>query len=374
MLKNYNQRRFVKLEHAEGIEPKRENIIQMASCGVGAVAAAVAGSAVLGAGMSYMSSKSAADAQKDAANKAKKAQKEANDLNYKQFKEGRGSEGSAVLPLYLKTPEGGMFEEKMGKDIMAAYEEGGNLKMGDFGGTVAGLQPAQFGAQKTVSDIFGGGITQKMLANTAPERQARTAAASTTSMEALNKTLANINATQAGRGYSGDSYASRLLQLQAQQATGQAQAQAQAQNLKEIGDIRNYGDVTLPMQNLQQPMAMARQAGQFQMLPSDLYYQMLSQRMQPLNMIKIGSGTFQYQPLPTPPPDYSNAQMWSSLGQAGGGLMGAAASYFGAAKAPVSGAGGTPGAVPVANYGSTLSYQNAAPSPAAWSTPMPSIP
>jgi len=263
---------------------------------------------------------------------AHKEQERTNDLNYQQFLEGRGSKGSAVLPLYLKTEEGKPFEEKMGKDIMAAYEEGGNLKMGDFGSTVAGLQPAQARAQQTVNDIFGGGITQKLLSNTAPERQARTAAASTSSMEALNKTLANINATQAGRGYSGDSYASRLLQLQAQQATGQAQAQAQAQNLKEIGDIRNYGDVTLPMQNLQQPMAMARQAGNFQMLPSDLYYQMLSQRMQPLNMVKLGTGTFQYQPLPTPPPDYSKAQMWSSIGQAGGGLMGALGS-MGAAGA-----------------------------------------
>lgn len=337
------------------------------------VAVAIGGAALIGGG-TYMAGRSAADAQKDAASSAKKAQKEANDLNYKQFQEGRGSKGSAVLPLYLKTPDGGMFEEKMGKDIMAAYEEGGNIKMGDFGSTVAGLQPAQTRAQQTVNDIFGGGITQKLLSNTAPERQARTAAASTSSMEALNRTLANINATQAGRGYSGDSYASRLLQLQAQQATGQAQAQAQAQNLKEIGDIRNYGDVTLPMQNLQQPMAMARQAGQFQMLPSDLYYQMLGQRMQPLNMVKLNAGTFQYQPLPTAPPDYSQAQMWSSLGQFGGSALGSIMGAGMRGAAPAGGAGGTPGAVPVSNYGSTLSYQNAGPSPVAFSTPMPSIP
>jgi len=77
------------------------------------VAAAIIGSAVVGAGASAMAGRAQSKATKKAAETNKAAMDEANRLNYERFLESRGAYGTAVLPMYMR--EG----EYSSQDIMA---------------------------------------------------------------------------------------------------------------------------------------------------------------------------------------------------------------------------------------------------------------
>ncbi len=255
------------------------------------------------AGATAYAGYSASQSQKYAANKAAQSQSDANKLNYQMFQESHGSNGSAVLPTYLTDANGQPFEgNQLGKDLVGAYNQTA-LPLSTFQGAAAKTAQAQEGASGLTNDIFSGGITNKMLHNAAPVQEARLATAKSSSLDALQKTLDQIDSQQASRGYVGDSYGNRLLKFQGANAAGNAVGAASQQNLQQNADIRNYGDITLPMQNMQLPYQMARQNGQTAMLPGDMYLENLGQRMQPFNAVKIGyTGPFQYQPLPTAGP------------------------------------------------------------------------
>lgn len=294
------------------------------------VATAVVGGAVIGAGASMWSGHEAAKAQKDATNAAAAEQQKTNDQNYKMFQESRGSNGSAVLPLYLKGSNGGLFEGQLGNDLVDAYGQS-SMPLSTFRTATGQLKPGQTGAVNLTNDIFNGGVTNRLLDNAAPVQQQRLVNAQNSSLDALHKTLNEIDAQQASRGYVGDSYGTRLLKFQAGKAAGDAIGAARVQNLQDTADIKNYGDVTLPMQNITLPFLMAQQYGNAQFLPNDLWLNSLSQRMQPFNFLKIGyTGPFQYQPLPTPGPGAfsGTANMIGAVGGFGSQMGGAALNYF----------------------------------------------
>jgi hypothetical protein len=284
-----------------------------------AVAIAMGGSALVGAGATMYSSSQSAKAQNAAADKAAQSQKDANATNLQMYEESRGSTGSAVLPTYLTNGPngtGGLFEASLGNDLVSAYN-GSNVPLSTFQGTAATYAPAMAKAGQFTNDIFSGGITSKLLSEAQPVQQARSSSA----MDALNKTLASIDAAQAGKGFSGDSYGNRMLQFQGRQAQGNANVA----NLAENQQIQNYGNVTLPSQNLNLPSTMANQAGEFAFMPQNQYLQSMQSRMQPLGFLKIGSGNPPTsQPLPT---------------AGAGAYMGGANGVAGAAGALSTGAG-----------------------------------
>jgi hypothetical protein len=303
----------------------------------GLITAGVVGAA--GAAASAYGASASADAQQQAAQTAANSQNQANKLNYQMYEEAHGSTGHAVLPIYM-----GNFEQNLGTDLTNAYQQS-SVPLTTFQAATGKLAPAEQGAIDTTNGIFNGGITRTMLANNAPVQAQRLVQANnqvnlarSSSLDALHKTLNSIDAQQAARGYVGDSYANRLLQFQAGKTGGDAVASAmsnvdaaQLQNTQDVANIKNYGNVTLPLQNLNTPYTQAQQSGQFAFLPQDEWLQSISQRMQPLNMLKIGyTGPFQYQPLPTPGPGaYSGtANVLSSLGGTMTGNSGAALNYY----------------------------------------------
>ena len=291
------------------------------------IAVAIGGAALLGAGASIASSSMQADATQSAADTAAASQMNANQLNYKQFQESRGSNGSAVMPLYLKNPDGSLFEKSMGNDLVSGYNNSA-VPLSSFQKATDSLQPAMARATRTTNDIFNGGITKSLLDNTAPVRAQRTSLARSTSLDALNKTLADINATQAGHGFGGDSYASRMAGFGAQKAAGDAIGSASLQNKQDVADMTNYGDISLPIQNLQTPGAVGTEANNFAFMPQANWLNSLNQRMQPLSMVRIGTGQpFQYQPLPTAGP---GAYMGGANGVSGavGSLSNGVSSYM----------------------------------------------
>ena len=259
-----------------------------------AVAAAIGVSAAAGIAGSIIGG----NAQADAANAAAKSQMNANQTNYKEYEESRGSQGSAVLPMYLQNPGGGTFEGQLGKDLVGAY---GNtaVPLSNFENATAPLAPAQQAAGQFTNDIFNGGITSKLQAEAAPGQALRLSTARQSALEGLNKSLAAIDAAQAGKGFSGDSYGNRLLRFQANQTAGNQMGAAAGANAAETQQIQNFGNATLPSQNLTLPYSMATQAGNFSFLPQANYLQSMNERMAPLGFLKMGPGNPPpVQPLP----------------------------------------------------------------------------
>jgi hypothetical protein len=244
------------------------------------------------------------------------------------FQESRGSTGSAVMPLYLKGADGGLFEGELGNDLVGAYNRSA-MPLSSFQSAVGRTALAQEGATSLTNDIFDGGVTRRMERNAAPVQAARLATARSSSLDALHKTLDAIDSQQASRGLVGDSYGRRLLRFQAGRAAGDATGAATLQNLQQTADIRNYGDITMPMQNINLPFQMAKQNGDLAFMPSDQWLQSIGQRMQPFNMLKLGyTGPFQYQPLPTGGPNSGVANAMGVVSGAGGQIAGAAMNYY----------------------------------------------
>lgn len=248
-----------------------------------------------------------AGAQANSAESAAMSQKFTNKQNYKMFQESRGSTGSAVLPLYLKSSDGTSFESKIGTDLISDYNDAA-VPLSDFQAPMTKYAADQTSADAFAGDIFNGGITRKLLDEAKPVQEARLASARSDSMDALNKTLASIDAAQAGKGFTGDSYGNRMLQFQGRKAAGESISAASLQNLGENQQIKNYGDVSLPLQNLMLPNQMTRNAEDMVYLPQNNWLNSLKARLDPFNFLRIGAAQpFQYQPLPTAPPIPSTA-------------------------------------------------------------------
>jgi hypothetical protein len=319
----YSNRGRVQIINDDGVMA-RHRLFECPRCEVEgwAGALAIAGTvAAVGAGATVYSADQSANAQKSAANAAANSQNSANQLNYQMYQQSRGSTGSAIFPTYL-TNNGSLFEPQLGSDLVNAYE-GSKVPLSTFQNATSQLAPAEQGANTLTNGLFNGGVTSQMLKTQAPVNAQNLATAKNSSMDALSQTLNAIDSNQASRGYVGDSYANRLLSFQANQTAGNAVGAAQQQNLQTNADITNYGNVTLPLQNMQLPYTMAQTNSQEAFMPQDQWLQSIGQSMEPLNMLKIGvTGPFQYQPLPTPGPGaYSGAaNALSSLGGEANGI------------------------------------------------------
>jgi hypothetical protein len=281
-----------------------------------------AGAAAIGIGVagSVAGAEISANGQESAAKTTADATKNANTTNYNMFQQGRGSTGSAVLPLYLKNKDGSLFEGSLGNDLVSAYNQT-NTPLSTFQSSVNKTAGAQQGAVDLTNNIFNGGVTKEMQANDAPVQAARIASAKSSSLDALHRTLDQIDASQASRGYVGDSYGNRLLSFQAGKSQGDAVGAANLQNLQDTADIKNYGDITLPMQNITLPYNMGQQSANYSFLPNAEYLSSVGQRMQPFDFLKLNAGTFQTQPLPTAPPSGLGAGITSAAGSAGSAAL-----------------------------------------------------
>ncbi len=254
-----------------------------------------------------------ANAQNAATKGARKSQKEANALTRELYDESRGSTGHALFPTYT-----GDFEKNLSLDLMKGYEDSA-APLASFETSTRKLAGAETGAEQFTNDIFSGGITKRLLEEAQPVQAARLSSARQSSMDALNKTLAAIDAAQAGKGFTGDSFGNRMLRFAGTRSAGDAVSAAKLANLGEVQQIENYGDVTLPMQNLNLPYNMAQQAGQFSFMPQSNWLSTLKQRLDPLSYMKIGvSQPYQVTPLPTGVNSNPAASALAGVSAAGG--------------------------------------------------------
>lgn len=263
----------------------------------------------------------------DASHKNEKNVANTNRLNKQQFNQARGSLGNATLPLYLKTAEGTPWErDVLGQDLMDIYDAtsalGPQAEMDKYAAEGEKTRAMKDASDEAAAGIFNGDTTRKLLENQAPVGAARVQMTKQAAMDALEATLADISATQAKQGFSGDGLSRRMLELKARRDANTQGAGAELENQMEQRSIRDMG-VQLPLQNLDLPYAMARRNIDQLHLPEDAYLDQVGRRLQPLTFVRIGGGQpFQYQAMPTIQP---SAGLGGALIQGAGQ---AAQSYF----------------------------------------------
>jgi hypothetical protein len=192
---------------------------------MGLIAGIAAGA--LAAGASAYGASRSANAQKSATISNNKA-------NYRMFREARGEGGSAVLPLYLRTRGGRLLEDVMGQDAANYYTDTANdVSQQDFEDAANSTADARRSALGLTDEIFNGGVTNRMMTNFKPVKDARVRFRRQSSIDALNKTLGDIEAMQAGKGYAGDSMGKRRLMFDANRRMYSDVGDANLQNLME---------------------------------------------------------------------------------------------------------------------------------------------
>jgi hypothetical protein len=291
------------------------------------IVAGVITAGVLAAGATAYSASSASSAAQ-AAN-AQNAQNinSTNALNYQQFLQSRGSTGSAVYPIY-----GAGAEAQLYGDTLGTYDATGALQptAQQLASITNAAIPYQQQANTAAAGIFNGATQGQELANQLPVYQAQLQAAQTQkqgTLEALQSTLNNIKAIQAGRGYSGDSFGNQLLNFQARQGANTAISnQISAANIGNAQTIqaikqnainRQLSNLSLPGQMAANNIALAQQ-------PANALENQMGQRQALFNNFRIGTGQFQYQPLPLVSPTANTGQI---AGQAIGSLGSSLGNY-----------------------------------------------
>ncbi len=265
------------------------------------------------------------NAQSDATNQNAANIAATNQLNYQMFLQGRGSEGSAILPLYAKDANGNLIEPELFNDTMGVYDATGALTP-DYQKVLAPAQAAAAGADQTAANIFNGGFQTQELNNLQPVAQARTDAAvaqKSSTLEALQQTLNNIKAIQAGKGYSGDSFGNQLLKFSATRDANNQGAnllsQANLANATDVNRIkanninRAIANVNLPGQIASQDVALAD-------APSNALLARQQQRLGLFSGFRIAPGAFTAQNMPTVQPNSAAFSALSAAGAAGSNL------------------------------------------------------
>lgn len=274
-----------------------------------------------------------ADAQRHAANVNADIARQTNEANKRMFDESRGSTGSAVLPTYLKTAEGDPFEAQLGKDLQDIWNTTKETGPSITDLTTANAPYAQMQSQAAneAGKIFSGEKGDELLSNLRPVQAARQKSVTfkrAAAIDALNKTLADIEAKQSAQGFRSDSLGSRLLSFKANKTAADEGAAAQSgvdiQNATDERAVRDQ-NAMLPIQNLSLPYSMAQQEINSRLLPANAFLDQTARRLQPFNFMRIGTQPFQYTPMPTVQPQAGPFQLLAQqMAQTGN----TAAGYF----------------------------------------------
>ena len=172
----------------------------------------------------------------------------------------------------------------------------------------------------TGKGIFNGETEAKAMGNFAPVKAGRIAFRRQSAIDATNKTIADIEATQAARG-GRDSSGMRMMRFAGNKAGSDAVASESIKNMEEERALRDYYGIQLPMQSMDLPYQMMQREMSAEQMPQDAYLDLLQKRLQPLTFTRQGN-PFQYQRLPDKGIGAFGATM-SGIGQLGGSALSA---------------------------------------------------
>ncbi len=210
-----------------------------------------------------------------------------------QFHISRGSEGSAILPEYLRAGEqqAGMRAMASSRAIQDYY--GSPADIAARGGAIAAkAQPLLDQGAASQYGIFSGDEERKRLAAAQPTFAARTALAGTTragAIQGINERLAALKAGSPGRWGSGTERLALQAQISGNQAGAGAESAAALQNAMEAQAIRNR----IYDQQLQSPEAAGQLAAQYAnlgLLPAQYAGTVSRAEQSPYDYFRVGVG------------------------------------------------------------------------------------
>lgn len=236
---------------------------------------------------------------------------------------------SAVLPYYMK----GIEKE------LSAIATSTSQSIRDASPTAEGLQEILgrysegFSAADTLAnDISSGRVTQQMLDEQEPVGQARmdvAAGKKNAALEALRSTLNEIDAIQAKKGYSGDSFGNRMLKFNARRGIANQWASdiggAKLQNALDKAALQEQGR-TLRIGNIGLSDRLARASVDRATIPGKTLAEQSKTSMAPFEFFNLGPHNFSAQQ--TPPTVAPVAGAGQLIAQAGAGVGNTALNYY----------------------------------------------
>lgn len=229
----------------------------------------------------------------------------------------QGSE-SAILPYYF-----GGTERQMADDASAVYRsirsQDPRVELANYERMLDTYGEANQSNKDLVIDAATGRLVDRRLAESAPVFEARTNVAKSkrnAALEALRDTLSEIDSIQAGKGYSGDSTAKRMMRFNARRQIGSQAAadmtEAELQNQLEVRNIRD-SELASRRANLGQADAMTQAEMRRTQLAKQAMADDFNTSISPFSSFNIGTGQFT-KPEPLVPPTDIAGALASSIG------------------------------------------------------------
>lgn len=303
-----------------------------------------------------------AKSQRDAARQNAQQVADQNALQRELYYNARGAGGNAILPMYF-----GPTEQRLSNDAVNNYD----ASQAFFGTPAERLaqgaairdryQGLMDSGTDVLTNLYGGGLQNRLTNEYAPVAAATTALAKTKSggiLQGLRERIAALNAGNAAKGFVGSGSTAQNSLLRAtiggRQDAAAALAGGDLQN--QLG-YQNIRDRILQLQfgNLDQASNRARQDAALQQLPAEYAASLYQQQTAPFNFFKVGVGNPpQVQPFPTVQPNFSTGQAVAGAFQGLGsaalssylrslGTQNAAGSLAGYGGAEATGGYGLPG-------------------------------
>jgi hypothetical protein len=262
---------------------------------------AIAAAAVVAAGATAYSAQSASSSAAKANQTNQDIANANNQLNYQMFLQSRGSQGNALLPMYL--PSGA--ESNLAAQAYAtSLAEQASLgtpadQLAGYQSTVQSFTPAMDASGQLVNQLFSGQLAQQQQANIAPVLAARgevAGAQKTGILEGLMQRLNALSADRARAGYTGggSAFEKNLLTsatIPALQGAATVGAQADLANATDVAAVKNQ-NINTQLQNVNLPLTQAANRIQLAGLPTAAVSQNQATAMQPLDWFKLNPGQF----------------------------------------------------------------------------------
>lgn len=284
---------------------------------------------------SFFGGKSAAKAAEAAWEKQRQALLEDDRVNYNRWLDSRGANGDNVfLPFYMDG------EAKLGKQAMNFAEKSlqdfdPQSYIDEFNGDILPLTRAAEGANNLIGDLYSGELKNRRQASLKPVKQARISAAESSMSgidQALDETLASINAAEARKGFYGGSgfRDKQMLRATTGARQGAAETMSAARLQNAIDDLGlDESDISMMFQNFDQPIKSAALMAQLKNLPYAAASDRFNSALAPLNFFRISEASPVYRNVAAqnPAPMTSNTGMLvggatNAVGQAVGDFFG----------------------------------------------------
>lgn len=258
-------------------------------------------------------------AAQDAAKKAKKAQEENIARAERAYREARGSTGSAILPLYFGENEGS-FEKELAGNFMDDYRSSyipGEQRRESYEEAVSRVRPGVDNAVGLTNRLMSGELADERVSNYKPVFEARktgAAASREAGIQALSKTLSQIEAIQARRGFGGESMGKNLLKARA----GRDIAEQGANRTSAVEEQNALDEARLRTASLDQalgsvglPFSMAQRLAALNGMPAALMAQDNMASLAPFDWFRIGNFPAN---IPAKKPIPGATQIWLNTG------------------------------------------------------------